>query len=527
MQNNIYGVDIDSQAVEVTKLSLYLKLLENEGTQAGGQLEFDMALLPSLENNIKCGNSLIGTDFYTATLDFDDEAARKVNCFDWEKEFPEVFKNLTTNGTNNTNKNKSIREVSVVRGEFSSGGFDAVIGNPPYGAGLLDSEREYLGRKFNLSTPIADTFLMFFKKAFLLSSKASIISYIIPSPWLYMSQYKDFRKDIISQKIIKEIQLFRKPVFGQATVETCIFVSENTSPNKDSIYSFKEIKNEPNLFVGDFESCVQQELLKNEECSLVLSNQSEQQLFQKIKQNKPLFKDIALIVCGLTPYRVGKGKPAQTEKIAKGRLFDAEFKKDKTYRQYLMGRDFYKYAWTIEKERWISYGDWLAEPRYKAPFNDEKKIIIRQTSDKLIAHIDTHKYLSLKNVHNVRIINEHYSYEFVLALLNSKVLDWWYQKLIPEKGRVFAEVKVVNLEKLPVPTLDPSKPADKTAHDKLVSLVDKMLELKRKEHDEPNPQIKTVIGRQIGAVDGQIDKLVFELYKLTEDEIKVVEGENE
>jgi hypothetical protein len=411
----------------------------------------------------------------------------------------------------------------VVRGESFPGGFDAVIGNPPYGAGLLDSERAYLSRKFNLPTPIADTFLMFFKNAFLLSSKASAISYIIPSTWLYMSQYKDFRRDIVSQKIIKEIQLFRKPVFGQATVETCIFISENMMPNKNSIYSFKEIKNEPNLFVGDFESRTQQELLESEECSLVLSNQSEQQLFQKIKQNRPLFKDIALIVCGLTPYREGKGKPAQTKKIAKERLFDAECKKNETYRQYLMGRDFNKYAWTIEKERWISYGDWLAEPRYKAPFNDEKKIIIRQTSDKLIAHIDTHKYLSLKNVHNVRIINEYYSYEFVLALVNSKLLDWWYQKLIPEKGRVFAEVKVVNLEKLPIPVLDLSRPADKAAHDNLITLVDKMLELKRREYNEPNPQAKTVIGRQIGAVDGQIDEAVYKLYGLTEEEIKVVE----
>jgi hypothetical protein len=65
----------------------------------------------------------------------------------------------------------------------------------------------------------------------------------------------------------------------------------------------------------------------------------------------------------------------------------------------------------------------------------------------------------------------------------------------------------------------------KNAHDNLVALVDKMLELKRKEHDDPNPQAKTVIGRQIGAVDGQIDKAVYKLYGLTEEERKVVEGE--
>lgn len=107
--NNIYGVDIDGQAVEVTKLSLYLKLLENEGRETQGQLfKFsDIKLLPSLDSNIKCGNSLVGSDYYhekDLSL-FDDEAMRKINTFDWDKEFPEVF---------------------------AQGGFDCVIGNPPY-----------------------------------------------------------------------------------------------------------------------------------------------------------------------------------------------------------------------------------------------------------------------------------------------------------------------------------------------------------------------------------------------------------
>jgi adenine-specific DNA-methyltransferase len=108
LQNNIFGVDIDPQAVEVTKLSLYLKLLENEGKEAEGQLfSFsDMTLLPSLEENIKCGNSLVGTDFYNqTTLGLSEDQQIKVNCFDWEKEFPSIFKN---------------------------GGFDIVLGNPPY-----------------------------------------------------------------------------------------------------------------------------------------------------------------------------------------------------------------------------------------------------------------------------------------------------------------------------------------------------------------------------------------------------------
>ena len=109
LMNNIYGVDIDPQAVEVTKLSLLLKVLEGEGVAA--QMSFGLErVLPDLGRNIKCGNSLIGPEFYDGKLDLpDEETVGRVNAFDWKTEFPEAM---------------------------AAGGFDAVIGNPPYGAEL-------------------------------------------------------------------------------------------------------------------------------------------------------------------------------------------------------------------------------------------------------------------------------------------------------------------------------------------------------------------------------------------------------
>ena len=107
--NNIFGVDVDPQAVEVTKLSLLLKVMEGEDEQAiNRQLSlFQKRILPDLDSNIKCGNSLIGSDFYEGRQKglFDDEEAYRINAFDWKKEFQDIMK---------------------------GGGFDAVIGNPPY-----------------------------------------------------------------------------------------------------------------------------------------------------------------------------------------------------------------------------------------------------------------------------------------------------------------------------------------------------------------------------------------------------------
>jgi len=494
--NNIYGVDIDVNAVEVTKLSLLLKCMEGE-TNASivTQLKlFNERVLPTLDDNIKDGNSLIDIDFYDSQLDFGED--KKIKPFNWQKAFPEVFK---------------------------QGGFDAVIGNPPYGASIKNEMKCYLAKKYDLSIPIADTFLMFIKRALQISRFESSISFIIPSTWLYMPQYLSFREQLLNKFQVDEVQLFRKPVFNDVTVETCTIILKNKKMDEHSIYNFKEITGEPDQFIFYKNTIEQKVLIKEQEIKLILSDDKTNALFVKIKKNCQQLKDIALIVCGLTPYRIGKGKPKQSESIVKNRAFDADHKKDNSYRRYLMGRDFSKYSWQIEKERWISYGDWLAEPRYKAPFDDEKKIVIRQTSDRLIAHLDKHKFLSLKNVHNLRVTSVDLEYEYILGLINSKLLDWWYQKLIPEKGRVFAEVKVVNLEKLPIRSISFDDKTEKDQHDEIVKLVDQLLQLNKEKNE-------TTLSTKISQIEGKIDycenrinQIVYQLYGLTEDEIKIVE----
>jgi hypothetical protein len=493
--NNIYGVDIDTNAVEVTKLSLLLKCMEGEtqASIANQKTMFNERVLPTLENNIKSGNSLIDTDYYDNQLDFGEE--RKIKPFSWQKAFPNVFKN---------------------------GGFDVVIGNPPYGADYGNEMKHYLSSKFKIPIPIADTFLMFVIQAYKISNVFSNISYIIPSTWLYMNQYESFRKSIIENKVISEIILFRQPVFENVTVETCIINLNNSKPTSESEYIFKEVKSQSKFFDFNLVKIKQFEFIDSVYSNLVLVNEETQKLFEKIQLNKKQLKEIALTVCGLTPYRLGKGKPKQTKEIVDNRKFDCDFKKDETYRQYIMGRDFNKYTFTIEKKRWLSYGDWLAEPRYKAPFNDEKKIIVRQTSDRLIANIDTNKFLSLKNVHNIRVF-EMINIEYLLALINSKLLDWWYQKLIPETGRVFAEVKVVNLEKLPIKIVDYSNIEETKIHNQIISYVEQLLQLNKDLQAATLETKKEQIKSKIEYFEDKINELVYQLYNITDEERKIIE----
>jgi hypothetical protein len=122
--------------------------------------------------------------------------------------------------------------------------------------------------------------------------------------------------------------------------------------------------------------------------------------------------------------------------------------------------------------------------------------------------------------------NENFSQKYVMALLNSKLLSYRYRSIGKQTGGGSFEYFPNGVGKLPIPSLDLTIEADKTKHDNLVSLVDKILELKQKETAEKNKQLKTMISRQIEGIEKAIDTAVYELYNLTEDEIKFVEGED-
>ncbi|MFN7601000.1 MAG: class I SAM-dependent DNA methyltransferase, partial [Bacteroidota bacterium] len=154
--NNIFGVDIDVNAVEVTKLSLLLKCMEGE-TQASiaNQMKlFNERVLPTLDSNIKDGNSLVDTDFYDSQLDFGEE--KKIKPFNWQKGFPEVFK---------------------------QGGFDVVIGNPPYA--LIGSDRKieqeyFTAGRYKFNAYKINLYILFLEKGLGLLKQDGILGYIIP-----------------------------------------------------------------------------------------------------------------------------------------------------------------------------------------------------------------------------------------------------------------------------------------------------------------------------------------------------------
>lgn len=177
---------------------------------------------------------------------------------------------------------------------------------------------------------------------------------------------------------------------------------------------------------------------------------NDAKLMDKLKITSFPLSKICEMTVGIKPYQTGKGIPAQTEDIVKKRVFDSNYKKDQTYHRYLMGKDIGRFEVKPLSEGWLSYGKWLAEPRGSAPFFESKRIVIRQTGDSIVAALEDRQYLTLNNIHNLKLKGVQIEYEYLLAILNSKISTYFHQKIVPETDRTFAEVKIVDLEIQPI-----------------------------------------------------------------------------
>jgi adenine-specific DNA-methyltransferase len=554
LTNCIYGVDIDSQAVEVTKLSLYLKLLENEGREAEGQLfrHSDFTFLPSLEDNIKCGNSLIGTDFYAQpTLELTDDDRIKVNCFDWEKEF-----------------------VSI----FEAGGFDVVVGNPPYvrmqtiNKNLTDYfKKHYKGAGYGNY----DLYILFIEQSLKLLVADGLYGMILPHKFFHAEYGEGIRRIIAEGRNVVKINNFTtNQIFDKATTYTCLlFLSKNAN---DEFY-YQEIKmgksTNASLSSQTFETITASKLTGkwNFNCS------EKEKIFDKIKENtisldcisRKIFKgsstgnDDVYIVQLVSRHK--KHSVVYSTILNENIKIENELLKPFIYGQdvrrfyinnttsfiifpYILGEkatiinlnvlksDYpYTYAYFTQVRKILtkrklefSSGDYFkySAGRSLLEYNQQKILIPDMLVESRFGIDVNGEFYHGPAIHSF-LINKQYDfihYNYILALLSSKVF-WFFisHTSTALRGNAY-RLTPEYINSFPVKIIDKNNKPKTQAYNNLISLVDKMLELKQKEAAEPNQQLKTMILRQIEGVDKAIDTAVYALYNLTEDEIKVVEG---
>ncbi len=546
--NNIYGVDIDHQAVEVTKLSLLLKMLEGEDEQSIGRqmLLFQERVLPDLSHNIKCGNSLIGPDFYDhqqASL-FDEEEIFRVNAFDWNAEFPEIMK---------------------------EGGFDALIGNPPYvrQESLGADFKKYAKTRYSSFFGTADLYVYFIEQAHRLLKPGGLFGYICSNKFMRANYGGPLRSFLAIQASLRKLVDFGElPVFSGAATFPVIVLTEKSKPSVYQSFVYAPIKR---LNFGSLEEEVRiagqvldDAALKGE--NWTLSGSDELAIFEKMKKIGMPLGDYARgqIYYGI---KTGLNEAFVIDRETRDRLVAEDPNCAAIIKRFAIGDHIRKYR--IEgKKRYVIFtrrgvniekypsvkahllqykerleprpagwkGAWPGRKPGKYQWHEiqdtvdyfvsfeQPKIIYPVIAKESRFTIDKMGFFSNDKTF---IIPQNDLY--LLGVLNSS-LAWAYLKRIcsvlgdaDKGGRL--ELRSIYLKQLPIRTINFDDSADIARHNRMVGLVDQMLELNRKLAESRIPQTKEVLKRQIESTDRQIDQLVYQLYDLTEEEIGIVESQ--
>ena len=525
LENNIYGVDLNDESVEIAKLSLWLRT-----AQKGRKLN-------SLNNNIKCGNSLI-----------DDPEVAGAKAFSWGKEFPEVF---------------------------AKGGFDVIIGNPPYGVNFNEVEKKYLSN-FDKSVPDFEIYIYFISLYRIVLKSNSVLSYIFPNTFLSTMFGKRYRDELLTNVSIYQIvDLSNDNTFVDASVRTCIF----SFRNKVDEYDAEFIKPNNESFEL-FNKYTKTELLLNSDNLMSLFNQNNEEklLISKI-QNNSILKDFYQVSQGFIPYRrsdlIKKYGEEEGNKIVDAKQWHSSEKKNDEWRKEIFGKEINRYCYNNIETEFIYYGKHVAS--YVDPkFFTQERILVREiTADRLFCMYITEELYNNPSLINIIDVRSILSLKYSLAILNSKLIGWLHNKISPKANKgLFPKILINDVRNIPLIEVD------KNVQKIFIIKSDLMLQLNNdlKEQsqkflnllksdfnlEKPSKKIEefysltwsefekelsknkiTLLGvtkddwfdrfdrfkkkalelkSQIDQTDKEIDYMVYELYGLTEEEIQIVEN---
>jgi adenine-specific DNA-methyltransferase len=484
--NNIYGVDIDSQAVEVTKLSLLLKVLEGENEQTlGSNLRlFHERALPDLGNNIKCGNSLIGSDFYkyAQLLSLSEEERLRINVFDWEGRhgFPEIM---------------------------SAGGFDAVIGNPPYSYRNATEEklRPYYLDQFKSAEGNFELYKFFGERNLHLCRASGFVGMIVSATFLVQPTFGRLRKVLLEDKIVMLAPL-GPSVFKSATVDTSILVVEKGRPANEQEVLIVAPKSPLDLPRTPAYSVHQRRFSANSGSVFDYKlGEEAAEIAQRLLRSFPAIE---------RGYEFGVGINTGyiRDELVAGRRIDAR------YHRMVPGSGISRYG-AVETDGWIMYDPEFVRARGNLGrtlpsehlLSSEKILVVRTRNlslkRRVIATIDSSGAYNLNRLSNI-VARRGYSLRGLLGILNSELFQWLFST------RFFDyEIKPVYLRSAP---LADSNDAG------LIGLVEEMIRLNSRLASARTPHDHAALQRQVESTDRSIDALVYRLYGLDSKEIAAI-----
>jgi hypothetical protein len=504
------------------------------------QLYQDRAL-PNLSDNLKCGNSLIGSDYFAGRLDIDPEELKRVNPFDWNQAFPEVMK---------------------------VGGFDCVIGNPPYvRQELLGSQKEYFQKHYRVYSGIADLYTYFIEKGVSLLKPGGLFSYIVANKWMRANYGQPLRVWLKAQELEEITDFGDLPVFKGATTYPCILRIRKSEATKAGALPSTKVTLVRSLDFQDLGEYVRTNSFSVKKASLdekgwSLADNLSRKLLEKIgSAGIPLDSYInGKLYYGI---KTGLNEAFVINLETRNRLIRKDRKSGEIIKPFLAGRDIKRYMppqsekfliliprgwtnknrktkdpWEYLQETFPATADYLELFKIKAQKRYDKgeywwelracdyyeefkksKIAFPDISEKGNFCIDI----------NLGFYTGNTTYFFpsidlyLLGILNSQLMTYYYKNNYAVFRGGYLRFFEQYLKELPIHPINLSDPVDKARHDRMVKLVDSMLALHKQLSEAKSAAQKEIIQRQIDATDKEIDRLVYELYGLTDDEIKIVE----
>ena len=515
IQQNIYGVDIERGAVDIARLRFWLSLIVDEETPQA---------LPNLDFKIMQGNSLLeqykGVDLSTMTEKKADNSGMlsifdnmlDVHRLDLRKMLNEYY-NCTNHHEklalrkdiiNNVKQQLREQSISINFGDldlsgnnqfflwhtwfydvFSQGGFDIVIGNPPYGAKLSTNEKKIYRNLYPETQFKIDSYSLFTLQSLNILSDGGFCYFIIPNTLLDNYFEEEVRRKLLYYKVY-EINDLSDKVFDTAVVHSMIFAfCKKPSSEYNIRVSTSENLGNINVLIPSsyFETLPQ--------CTYSIRTYGASDLMNKLRIQSIRLADIIDI--------------RQAIKSGNDALYISEYRMNSNYRPILRGKDIKKYT-IRDPHLYLYYGRHLACPRSREIF-EQPKILIREAGAEITATYDESNFYIMSSLYNAILINKEYSLKYILGLLNSKLFQYLMYKLTFEKTKgAFTKAKIYHYYELPV------KKCVQYEQESIINRVDAVLSIKA-----TNPSADT------SALESEIDRLVYQLYGLTEEEIKIVE----
>ncbi len=489
LRNNVFGVDVDAQATEVAQLSLALKLLEDATTATARafQPKLGEKILPDMTKNIVCGNSLIDWDILDGQL-FERNEERKLNPMSYEDKFSQIMR---------------------------GGGFDAIVGNPPYisvQSGFIEEDSyNYLKRKFQTMERISDFFCLFTEKAIGLLKISGSLGYIVPSTLMMNLSFTKLRRLMLEKTSISNLVHLGDGVFLNAVVPTCIFVLSKATQKEKLIQILTGNKNPYANNVKRQE--LEQDIFSSlENCVFnVDSNPQALSLISKLKQSSVELTSLIDVKEGV---KTGNDKIFLSNKPFEANSFSL-----------VKGRDIEKYK--CSPILFINYDSAnLSRPQKPEHFLVDEKLFARRVGGDLIATYDDKQLFCVHTLYTLRkrIDSNGYSLKYVLGLINSKLMDFYYKQTSMKKGSVFPEVRIYSYNQLPIRAINFSELSDVALHNRLVNLVEQVLETKDRLQTARTDRDQKFYEDKCAMLERQINLLVYEIYNLSTEEISLIEN---